>query len=341
MRHVSCSSSGPFGQPHDALRTPRRERAAESGSWWGVWLGQGRCLQHKRPTIEGSSQLRQRGFDRRGRRERGRVVRTRFAAALILSAAVAALLVGSAHRASARPQAAGTPVATGTGGAAATVDRDATRSAIQILRAGGNAVDAAVAAGATLGVTEPYVAGIGGGGFMTIYLAHGHKVITIDGREKAPAAFREDAFIDPATGQPYPFSPQRITSGMAVGVPGTLASWDQALQRFGTMRFSQVLAPAIGVAESGFVVDQTFHDQTESNRTRLQAFPASRALFLPGGASPVVGSTFRNPDLAQTYRLIAQRGAGAFYGGPIGSAVVDTVVHPPVAPDNTLGFQVR
>src|SRR3954471_6566670 len=88
-------------------------------------------------------------------------------------------------------------VATGTGGAAASVDRDATQTAIGILSKGGNAVDAAVAANATLGVTEPYVAGLGGGGFMTIYLARQHKLITIDGREKAPQAFEQDAFIDP------------------------------------------------------------------------------------------------------------------------------------------------
>src|SRR3954447_22941193 len=90
------------------------------------------------------------------------VMRSRFSAVLTLAAVVALLLVGSVHLASARPQAVSTPVATGTGGAAATVDRDATQSAIEILRNGGNAVDAAVAAGATLGVTEPYVAGVRG-----------------------------------------------------------------------------------------------------------------------------------------------------------------------------------
>src|SRR5437868_2584083 len=90
--------------------------------------------------------------------------------------------------------------AVGTGGAAASVDRDATQTAISILGKGGNAIDAAVAANATLGVTEPYVAGLGGGGFMTIYLAHEHRLITIDGRERAPQAFEQDAFIDPQTG---------------------------------------------------------------------------------------------------------------------------------------------
>jgi gamma-glutamyltranspeptidase/glutathione hydrolase len=233
-------------------------------------------------------------------------------------------------------------VATGTGGAAASVDRDATRTAIEILSKGGNAIDAAVAANATLGVTEPYVAGLGGGGFMTIYLARQHKLITIDGREKAPQAFEQDAFIDPATGQPIPFSPQRITSGMAVGVPGTLAQWVQALRRFGTMPLSRVLQPAIKVASRGFVVDKTYHDQTESNRSRLDIFSSSRQYYLtPDRQSPVEGAIIRNPDLAKAYELIAAGGPRAFYDGPIGAAVVDAVQHPPVAPDANPSFEIR
>src|SRR5881628_1141939 len=136
-----------------------------------------------------------------------------------LAAVLAGIAAGSAATVSAREAAPTGAVETGYGGAAATVDPAATEAAIEVLRNGGNAIDAAVAANATLGVTEPYVAGIGGGGFMTIYLAKQHKLITVDGREKAPQAFQQDAFIDPNTGQPIPFSPQRITSGMAVGVP--------------------------------------------------------------------------------------------------------------------------
>src|SRR4051794_10837040 len=126
-------------------------------------------------------------------------------------------------------------VATGTGGAAASVDSDATKTAIGILSKGGNAIDAAVAANATLGVTEPYVAGLGGGGFMTIYLADQHKLITIDGREKAPQAFGQDAFIDPSTGQPIPFSPPRVTSGMAGGGAGAPAPRGGGPRDFGAM----------------------------------------------------------------------------------------------------------
>jgi gamma-glutamyltranspeptidase/glutathione hydrolase len=104
-------------------------------------------------------------------------------------------------------------VAIGSGGAVVSVDSLATRAGIEMLDGGGNAVDAAVAVAAVLGVTEPFVAGIGGGGFMTVYLAGEHRIVTIDGREKAPQAFPENAFIDPATGKPSP----SIRRGSPVG----------------------------------------------------------------------------------------------------------------------------
>jgi gamma-glutamyltranspeptidase/glutathione hydrolase len=254
---------------------------------------------------------------------------------------VLVLLVALSIAFGAAPALASQSVAVGTRGAAATVDPDATQAAIHVLRQGGNAIDAAVAANAVLGVTEPYVAGLGGGGFMTIYLADSGQVVTIDGREKAPASFPEDAFIDPATGQPIPFSPQRITSGMAVGVPGTLAQWAQALQNYGSIPLKRLLQPAIRVAKDGFVVDKTFHDQTQSNLTRLDAFTSSRSYYLVDGQAPEVGTTLTNPDLAKAYRLIGKNGVGAFYDGPIGDALADTVQHPPVAPDSQLGFDVR
>src|SRR5437764_8508919 len=211
--------------------------------------------------------------------------------AVALGALLLALFVPAA------PAVAGSQAtAIGSGGAVASVDRAATHAGIEVLRHGGNAIDAAVAANAVLGVTEPYVAGIGGGGFMTIYLADQHKVVTIDGREKAPAAFQQDAFIDPQTGQPYPFYPQRVTSGMAVGVPGTLATWAKALDDYGTTSLARLLAPAIKVANDGFVVDQTFHDQTAQNVPRLRAFTSSRQYFLTSdGQAPAVGTVLRNP----------------------------------------------
>src|SRR5881227_3402367 len=225
------------------------------------------------------------------------LVRFRLASLLLLLAGLASVLLADTRApAAAQPQK--EALAVGTGGAVASVDPDATRAGIEVLREGGNAVDAAVAANAVLGVTEPFVAGIGGGGFMVVYLARDHRVITIDGRETAPQSFPQNAFVDPATGQPIPFFPQRVTSGMAVGVPGTLATWAKAASEFGTMPLKRLLQPAISVAESGFTVDDTFRIQIADNLTRLDAFTSSRALFLtPDRQPPDVGSTFRNPDL--------------------------------------------
>ena len=152
----------------------------------------------------------------------------------------------------------------GTGGAAATVDVLATHAAVEALRDGANAVDAAVVAAGVLGVTEPFSCGIGGGGFMLIRTADG-EVTTIDGRETAPAAMRPDSFREGGT--PLPFDPARW-SGLSAGVPGTVASWDLALRQFGTYSLRDALQAGIEVARSGFVVDQTFVDQTRTRRRR-------------------------------------------------------------------------
>jgi gamma-glutamyltranspeptidase / glutathione hydrolase len=221
-------------------------------------------------------------------------------------------------------------VAIGTGGSAASVDALATQAAIRVLDHGGNAVDAAVAAAAVLGVVEPYSCGLGGGGFMLIYSGASGRVYTLDGRETAPLAFRPEGFINPATGTPISFA-EGVTSGLGVGVPGTLLLWDTALRRFGTYSLARALAPAIPIAARGFVVDQTFADQTASNLNRFKDFTSTRAVFLTsGGGVPPVGSRFQNPLLAETYSLIADDGVDAFYRGPIASAIVNTVQHPPL-----------
>ncbi|MEV5571270.1 gamma-glutamyltransferase [Spirillospora sp. NPDC052269] len=225
-------------------------------------------------------------------------------------------------------------VATGYGGAVSTVDLDASRSALEVLRKGGNAMDAAVAATATLGVTEPYVSAIGGGGFFTYYDARTRRVYTIDGREKAPKAMRDTSFIDPNTGKPLSFD-EAVTSGLSVGVPGTFAQWDTGLHRFGTRSLSSLLQPAIRVAQNGFTVDQEFQDQTATNEARFRDIVPTRELFLPGGKLPAVGSTFRNPDLARTYKELAKRGPSWLYGGELGKEIVRTVQHPPKDPNAT------
>lgn len=228
------------------------------------------------------------------------------------------------------------PVATGRGGAVSSVDPEATAVGLKVLREGGNAVDAAVATAAALGVTEPYSAGVGGGGYFVYYDARAGAVRSIDGRETAPQAMPRDAFIDPATGEPYPFTPELVTSGVSVGVPGTPATWEEAVHRWGKKSLADNLRPAIGIAERGFVVDQTFRDQTLDNKVRFEAFPATAELFLPGGDAPEVGSVLRNPDLADTYRQMARKGAGAIYRGPIAREISDNVRHPRTSPDTEL-----
>jgi gamma-glutamyltranspeptidase / glutathione hydrolase len=222
------------------------------------------------------------------------------------------------------------PTAVGYGGAVTTVDPTATAVGLDVLRHGGNAVDAAVAAAATLGVTEPFSAGIGGGGFFVYYDARHRQVHTIDGRESGPATMTTDYFVDPADEQPYDLQEARV-SGLSVGAPGTLATWQAAASRWGTRPLGALLRPAAAVAERGFAVDATFRQQIADNAAAFGQFTATSRLYLPGGAPPAVGSTQRNPDLARTYRLIARRGTGVFYGGPIGTEIARTVQHPPVA----------
>lgn len=233
-----------------------------------------------------------------------------------------------------------TATATGYDGAVSTVDPEASAAAIEVLRKGGNAVDAAVAAAATLGVTEPYSAGIGGGGYFVFYNAKTGKVSTIDGRETAPAAMKHDAFIDPKTGKPYNFTPELVTSGVSVGVPGTAATWERALERWGTLSLGDALQPAIKVATRGFVVDPTFRQQTLDNKLRFQAFSSTSQLFLPGGDAPAVGSVFQNHDLAATYRLLAKQGTSAFYSGPLAEEIAATVQAPPKTSSTTLPVPV-
>jgi gamma-glutamyltranspeptidase/glutathione hydrolase len=249
----------------------------------------------------------------------------------VFSLALSGVLVVSAVG-SAAPTVApsGPPIALGSGGAAATVETLATQAAIDTLRGGGNAVDAAVTAAAVLGVTEPFSVGVGGGGFMIIYRAADGRVTTIDHREKAPAAMRPDSFF--AGGAPLPFNDARW-SGLSAGVPGTVEGWFKALRRFGTISAAEALAPAIRIASEGFVVDQTFFDQIQANVDFFNDLPATASLYLdPDGTPPDVGTVFRNPDLADTYRRIADRGPNGFYRGVVADAIVDTVQHPPVGP---------
>ncbi len=224
----------------------------------------------------------------------------------------------------------GPPTSIGTGGAAASVERLATQTGIDILRRGGNAIDAAVAAAAVLGVTEPFSCGIGGGGFMVLRTSGG-AVTTIDGRETAPAAMHSTSFWE--NDAPLPFNDARY-SGLSVGVPGTVATWVDALEKFGTMSLAEVFAPAIHVARHGYVIDQVWFDQANANRDWFDDIPASAALFLDADGTPRdVGTVFTNPALARTYERIAHLGAKGFYRGAVADALVEAVQHPAVSPE--------
>src|SRR5215218_10188067 len=169
-----------------------------------------------------------------------------------------------------------TPVAEGTGGSAATVGPLATQAAVDTLRDGGNAVDAAVAAAGVLGVVEPFSCGIGGGGFMVIRTRDG-KVTTIDSRELSPAAMRPDSFFE--NGAELEFDDARY-SGLSAGVPGTVAGWERALRRYGTRSLADVLRPGIRIARKGFAVDDTFAGQVEGNVAWFDDVPSTAELYL-------------------------------------------------------------
>lgn len=222
-------------------------------------------------------------------------------------------------------------VAVGSGGAVASVDRYATEVGLDVLRGGGNAVDAAIATAATLGVTQPFSAGIGGGGFLLYYDPHTRQVRTIDGRETAPARMTSRSFLDPGTGKPLPFD-QAVNSGLSVGVPGTPALWDRALRQWGSTDLAHALAPAARIARQGFLVERDFRAEIEMNRDRFADIAPTAALYLPGGQPPTVGSTFRNPDLARSYNLLATDGVAALYHGALGRDLLRAVAHPPVTP---------
>ncbi|MFD9700492.1 gamma-glutamyltransferase [Lentzea sp. NPDC059081] len=224
------------------------------------------------------------------------------------------------------------PEQVGWGGAVTSVDPDASQIGIDVLRRGGNAVDAAVATAAALGVTDPFSAGIGGGGFFVHYDARTRRVSTLDGRETAPQSATDQLFVE--NGTPLPFA-EAMTSGLSVGVPATPKTWQTALRKWGTLNLREAMAPAEALARRGFVVDQTFNTQIANNAARFADFTSTRDLYLPGGQPPAVGSTFRNPQLADTYRELARTDLASLYGGPVGRDLVNAVRTPPVVPGST------
>jgi gamma-glutamyltranspeptidase / glutathione hydrolase len=201
----------------------------------------------------------------------------------------------------------------------------ATRIGVEILRQGGNAIDAAVATGFALAVTLPRAGNLGGGGFMLVHLAKEGRTIAIDYRETAPADTPRDVFLD-AQGN---FVPQKSqSSGLAVGVPGTVAGLAHAHGRYGSGKFTlaQLIAPAIRLAYEGFDVDDDLADSLPFVQNRLARYPSSRAIFLKSDGAPLhQGDRLVQRDLATSLEAIARSGPDAFYKGWIAEKIVAAV----------------
>lgn len=191
----------------------------------------------------------------------------------------------------------------------------ASEAGVEVLRRGGNAVDAAAAVGFALAVTYPVAGNVGGGGFMVIRLADG-RAAAIDYREMAPAASRRNMFMD-SLGNPTARSRE---GHLASGVPGSVAGMAEAVQRYGRLKLADVMAPAIRLAQDGFVVDSALMRSLRGDSAKLVRY-AGAALFFPNGRPLEPGTLFRQPMLAQTLRLIAADGAAAFYTGPIAAYI--------------------
>lgn len=216
-------------------------------------------------------------------------------------------------------------------GIVSTSSHPATMAALDILRTGGNAFDAAAVAQFVLTVSEPFASGIGGGAFLVFYDAKTGEVVNLDGREEAPAALSPEAFLG-KDGKPLPFKEQ-ATGGMAAGVPGTLAAMDHLLKTRGTITLAQALQPAIRLARAGFAIPEPFAANIRSAASRLSKFPASAKIFLHPDGSPLkVGEIFVNPDLADTFELIAKEGIDVFYKGKIAQDIVDAIRKDTVRP---------
>ncbi|MGB0564364.1 MAG: gamma-glutamyltransferase, partial [Spirulinaceae cyanobacterium] len=207
----------------------------------------------------------------------------------------------------------------GTEGMVASQEELATKAGLDVLKAGGNAIDAAVTVGFALAVTLPRAGNIGGGGFMVIHNAENQETVALDYREKAPQAATRDMFLD-ENGEA---DPQKSRfSHLSVGVPGTVAGLALALEQYGTISLAEAIQPAIELAENGFPVSQDLHETLVFGMPRLMRHPATREIFYHSNGLPYrVGEILKQPDLAQSLRRIAENGVAGFYQGETAAAI--------------------
>jgi len=236
-------------------------------------------------------------------------------AALAFSISLALAICGVGQRA----RAASIAPVVAENGMVVTAQHLATDVGVDVLKRGGNAVDAAVAVGYALAVVYPAAGNLGGGGFMTLQLADGKKTF-FDFREKAPLAATANMYLDAAGNV---VKGATTTGHLAVGVPGTVSGLEVALAKYGTMKRADLIAPAIRLAEQGFVLDQGDADMFATATEAFKVDPATAAIFLkPGGQPYGVGDKLVQKDLAATLRQIREAGAAGFYKGPVGRAIV-------------------
>ena len=228
-----------------------------------------------------------------------------------LVALAASLCCGAALAASQAPVAA-------ENGMVVSAQHLATKVGVDVLKDGGNAVDAAVAVGYALAVVYPAAGNLGGGGFMTIQLADGRKTF-LDFREKAPLAATANMYLDKDGNVVKGAS----TNGhLAVGVPGTVSGMELALAKYGTMKRAALIAPSIKYAQDGFVLDQGDVDMLVTATEDFKKDAATGAIFLNNGAAFAPGQKLVQKDLAATLKLISDKGEEGFYKGPVGAAIV-------------------
>lgn len=211
------------------------------------------------------------------------------------------------------------PVA-GENGMVVTAQHLATHVGVDVLKAGGNAVDAAVAVGYALAVVYPAAGNLGGGGFMTVQLADGRKTF-LDFREKAPLASTPDMYLDKDGNVIEGLSAK---GHLSVGVPGTVSGMEMALSKYGTLKRAQVIKPAIALAENGFVLDQGDVDMLHSATGEFEKDRDLRGIFLQDGKPLQVGEKLVQKDLAKTLREISAKGTDGFYKGWVAKAIVDS-----------------
>jgi gamma-glutamyltranspeptidase/glutathione hydrolase len=255
-----------------------------------------------------------------------RLTRRAFGAAFLLLAALTpAVGLDPATAPSSAPPPPRVEPVTAQHGMVVTQEKRATQIGLQVLRNGGNAVDAAVAVGFALAVTLPKAGNLGGGGFMLVHLADRNEDVAIDYREAAPHDTPPDVFLDDS-GEADPKKSRE--SGLGVGVPGTVAGLSVALDRYGSGKFTlgELIAPALTLARDGIAIEDDLVDSLLLAQPRLARWPSAARIFLKSDGAPLgAGDRLVQPDLAASLDAIAREGARAFYAGPIADEIVAAV----------------